>query len=43
MADWMTILAFVAINGTLAYVAVRVAWWAFKKVIGGTGKAWRGE
>lgn len=33
----------VLLNLAAVILVVRIAWWAFKKVVRGTGQAWRGE
>lgn len=42
-ADNLLTFVIVLIDLALAYAGIRLAWWAFRKVVSGTGKAWRGE
>lgn len=42
-ADNLLTCVIVLIDLAVIYAGVRIVWWLFRKVISGTGKAWRGE
>jgi hypothetical protein len=41
--DNLLTFVIVMVNLAMAYAVIRLAWWAFRKFVSGTGKAWRGE